>query len=131
MSNFKLLGLMRVVDFLEEYVIECRNQFLEMPYGEERSRLEDATNTKIKRIKIIQQECTHPIGVKVGANVYCPICEKELSPESVIITVEREASGQNIGFIREKLAEVLPLIPEVTPIEMVDYINRELKEFNR
>lgn len=134
MTNIELLGLMRTVDFLENYVIESRKQVIEMPYGEERNRLEqiayNASITKMQRIQAIQNECSHPIGVKVGFNVYCPICEKELSPGSVI-TIEREVVGHNIGFIREKIAEVLPLIPEVTPAQMADYVDGELKTFSR
>lgn len=78
----------------------------------------------------IQKSCTHPVGVKVGLKVYCPICEKELPPESVI-TIEKEAGGHNIGFIREKIAEVLPLIPEVTPAQIAEYVDEELKTFSR
>lgn len=78
----------------------------------------------------MQNCCTHPIGVRAGAKVYCPICEKELSPEGVI-TIEKEIDKDNIGFIREKIKEVLPLIPEVTPAQMVEYVDGELKTFSR
>lgn len=78
----------------------------------------------------MQNCCTHPIGVKVGVKVYCPICEKELSPESVI-TIEKEVDEHNVGFIREKLREVLHLMPEVTPAQMADYVDGELKTFSR
>lgn len=134
MSNMELLGFMRTIDYIENYVIECRERVIETPYGTERDRLlqiaNDASITKTQRMQGIQNECTHPIGVKVGCKVYCPICEKELPPES-IITIEKEASGHNIGFIREKIAEVLPLIPEVTPAQMVEYVDRELKMMER
>lgn len=134
MTNMELLGFMRTIDYIESYVIECRNRVIETPYGVERDRLlqiaKDASITKAQRMQGIQNECTHPIGVKVGDTAYCPICEKELSPESVI-TIEKEAGGHNIGFIREKIAEVLPLIPEVTPEEMAEYVDEELKTFSR
>lgn len=134
MTNIELLGFMRTVDFLENYVIESRRQVMELPYGAERERLEqmakDASITKAQRMQGIQNECTHPIGVKVGGSVYCPICEQELIPGSVI-TIEKEAGGHNMGFIREKLAEILPLIPEVTPAQMVEYVDEELKTFSR
>lgn len=81
-------------------------------------------------IEELQKRCAHPLGVKAGLKVYCPICEKELSPDSVI-TIEKEAGKHNIGFIREKISEVLPLIPEVTPAQMAEYVDRELKTIER
>lgn len=134
MTNIELLGFMRTVDFLENQVIECRRQVIETPYGIERERLVQmaiyTSDVRTQRIKGIQNECTHPIGVKVGFKVYCPICEKELPPKSVI-TIEKEAGGHNIGFIREKIAEVLPLMPEVTPAQIAEYVDRELKTIER
>lgn len=130
MSNMELLSILYKSERLKRS--ETRNYqkaFMSSSFADFSIGLKSTVYIGTLREKI-QNCCSHPIGVKVGSNVYCPICEKELPKESVI-TIEKEASGHNIGFIREKLAEILPLIPEVTPPQMVEYVDEELKTFSR
>lgn len=129
-SNMEVLQILQQVENINQQIANQYQGACSMP-TKERIDLANATcATGHDAIKTLQSKCPHPIGVKVGGSVYCPICEQELIPGSVI-TIEKEAGGHNMGFIREKLAEILPLIPEVTPAQMVEYVDKELKTFSR
>lgn len=130
MSNMELLSILYQNERLKRS--EARNYkkaFMSSSFVDFSIGLKSTVYIGTLREKM-QNCCSHPIGVKVGGSVYYPICEQELILGSVI-TIEKEAGGHNMGFIREKLAEILPLIPEVTPSQMVEYVDKELKTFSR
>lgn len=131
MTNMELLRLLQTVTQIHIYTEQKYNEAFSSGSREDFEKFKDTCAIGYNQIRgTIQNQCSHPIGIKVGLQVYCPICEIELDPESVIV-ISKEASGANIDFIKEKISEVLPLIPEVTPAQMAEYVDRELKTIER